>query len=541
MTEEEKRKLEEERKAQELARQLGGTNGAFNSSPIIPATDDLGMVIEIGANDVPADNVSTASQLMPTDAIMGSPAPVVEAATPMFENGQFTHAPQSQDLYPTAPVATDEQTQRDEFIPIGQSQFQHANRDYGNGEMLFRSILGAGLAYLGARAMGGDSQDGGAAAVLAGMQTLGNDMHRKARFANIEELTKRGYTPESIEQYVYQGGIDSLKEMPKAEWKSTNDGSGRVWAIDPKTGDVMFRGEEKPKVFKTTQDLVGNKLITRQLDKNGNIIGEAETYREPKAGGAPRNAQTQVINGVLYERMPNGEWKAVAGGAGSTSSGTDMMSGADYFGGDINSPMGLHRRGNQFMVGEVVGGKYKVRAPNNQELTTYGLSSPDVEDTSGQSTARKALEPYMTGEKEIPRTQANITAALNPFSDKPWASDLIAKWNGGDENALNAYLNLMDADGMIKGIEMARKAGASGINSPAEFETFKAGFPPVDRSSTEALRESIARQDAYIADWNSEIRKKQERFPVAGGKKSITPVSDSTDDFEAWRKQRANR
>lgn len=229
-----------------------------------------------------------------------APTPQVPAQSPAQPVSVTADTQVSADPVPTtsstntdiAPKGEEGGTEKQDPANMFKHDFQYTNRGFSDGEALFRSVVAMGLGAIGAAAMGGDSKDVGAAATLIGLQTFGNDLNRANRFKNIAALEERGYTPETIENFVRDGNIEGLKKRDMGKWEVTS--TGAAYRQDPITGKLTWdRTEEKLPVFKTTKAVEGGKVVTRQFDKNGKLLGMGEDIH--KADKEPYRAPT-VIN-----------------------------------------------------------------------------------------------------------------------------------------------------------------------------------------------------------------------------------------------------
>lgn len=172
---------------------------------------------------------------------------------------------------------------------------------------------------------------------------------------------------------------------------------------------------------------------------------------------------------------------------------------------------------NKLMMVELsANGNKKVRTLQKHEADAYGYKLPGVEE-GNKSPAQQylttiadngvdAVPDYMVGKgnKLIGETLANkFRDMYSTFQDNP------------EYRQFYAFTQLVNGEGMIKGIEQARAAGASGINTKAEFDMFKQGAPQLDMNSgKENLVSSVKRLKDYITYWNQQNQRKLEGTPI---------------------------
>lgn len=132
--------------------------------------------------------------------------------------------------------------------------FVHRNREVSDSEALWQGLLAGGIAVLGTALAGGDSKDLGAAFFIAGANRFGNALNQSHRYKNIDALTKMGYTPDSIEQYVEQGDRSVLKKHDVPKWEEWPDGSGRQYRQLPNGKVQVMRGNPKYEDLKMVDD-----------------------------------------------------------------------------------------------------------------------------------------------------------------------------------------------------------------------------------------------------------------------------------------------
>lgn len=365
-------------------------------------------------------------------------------------------------------------------------EFQHTNRDYGNGEIALRSLIGIGLTFLGARALGYDAGEAMGAGMITGMHTFGNDLNKKARYQNIDALSKSGYTQESIEDYINSGDSKSLKEMKVDEWKAVGDGKGTMWKPDGK-GGIVFQENTSYKAKRDTATVDGS-LWERQDDNSwAKVIQGA-----PKSSGGG-TSDWGMSGGVVYNKR-TGEIRNASGGV-------DEASEEDYK---------VHRDPNTKMI-------MKPKFDKNGRFTNYiPASKAEATMFTEANAARSTMnEQQALVEKDLKTLSnadpKNIDTLTGKSAFGGLATDAIAGFRStvmGDDTLRNITKagERLNASMTNAAIAAAKAAGSSGINTLAEVEQYSKNMPKLDYSSQESYNRSLADLQEYHNNFMNRMR-----------------------------------
>lgn len=273
-------------------------------------------------------------------------------------------------------------------------------------------------------------------------------------------------------------------------------------------------------------------LVKQYLISQGKAT-EEDFGGQPKQEAAPQQSQStsQYSPEEIQEGMQlglalgeNGEWVDPTTYAGQMFSPVsnkrvtyNKRHGLKQVDPIQDMPVGPVVINNKLMIVELgANGNKKVRAAQKHEADAYGYKLPGIDDGNKSPAQAYLNKIYEKGEQAVPDYMVGKGTALvgdylaNQFRDK--YSNLAG---GADEREFYAFTQLVNGEGMIKGIEQARAAGASGINTKAEFDMFKQGAPSLDMNAgKENLVSSVKRMKDYITYWNQQNQRKLEGTPM---------------------------
>ncbi len=106
--------------------------------------------------------------------------------------------------------------------------------------------------------------------------------------------------------------------------------------------------------------------------------------------------------------------------------------------------------------------------------------------------------------KPVPKSLANFTGGTGKES---WTSDIVTRFDSDSREMYNAAKEI-DQGMSNLGIVDAKAAGASGINTVAEFKMFKASMPVVDFSGGQNMVNSLNKIERYYDLFNADTLSK---------------------------------
>lgn len=376
--------------------------------------------------------------------------------------------------------------------------FEHPDRSVSWQRALFNAVLAGGVAYLGAKAAGFDSQDMRAAFLLAGATQFGNDGNMNHRYKSLDALKNEGYTAESIEAYMDSGDRSVLKKPEQGKWSPLGD--GRMWRPEA-NGDISIMGKKKPEVFETKTTIEGGFKVTTSLSKDGVVLGRTqELYTPPKAERAPRN-----VVSVKYNEAGNVRTTTYSDGTTMTedvrTGEKDTRSAAEKTA-DRSDKVLLQQPDVPFALKE----KLSVFKNENGEWDTQDESNMAVDLA------------WKTGGVGKP----------------PVGMDTVTKFMGQDDR--ERYIKAVELNASMEnmGIAEARSMGASGINTQAEAERFAKGMPRVDFSSYSNMIASMQRIENYVTRWNRENKLLAKERLESRGQLPTSEKSGGSKSASSW-------
>lgn len=148
------------------------------------------------------------------------------------------------------------------------------------------------------------------------------------------------------------------------------------------------------------------------------------------------------------------------------------------------------------------------------QFTGYKPAGPEMQkqlDAKEVSNLPSASETQMSG--DIKELQDAIKAGnVDTFTGQvAGRSDTLADWNSslrGTDAEREAYKAAQRIDGnmLTGGVANAKALGASGINTKAEAEMYFKAMPRLDKTSPEALQNSLDKIQAYTSQFNETKR-----------------------------------
>lgn len=432
--------------------------------------------------------------------------------------------------------------------------FTHAKRDYSDTNSLFQGLLAGGVAVLGAALMGGNKQDLGAAFFMAGTHQFGKAINESARYKNIESLTKQGFTPQSIEQYITTGNREDLKKHEIEDWKEYPDGSGRMYRTLPDGSAEVMKGNPKYEPidikegwqtvrkfynphygFQKNQDQTDVQIVLDTGDQAKANYNATLARNAPK-GTTPR--QSVNSKGEWLKSDSTGEtFQAVRGNDGYWYDYVNNQR-LDALPTDIRTmtPAEITAHGKQVGLNT----QATASAQHGQEMLTYNtrkiydengklITTPPKQGNAildGVVNGNWAIPPFGGGRGELPAGEN----WLSSFS--PEVRDVIT-----DAKVIQGQIRQL-------AIQQAKAAGASGINTVAEIKLFAESFPPIDFRSYEGMVKSMDNLRKYYDVYFNRYLEKLNASPshrvgskTADGQESPLSYTGSGDERQeqaAW-------
>lgn len=330
--------------------------------------------------------------------------------------------------------------------------FQYTTPAISPGQAIFRSLLTMGITALGAGALGGSAGESLVAGFSAGGQLLGNDMMKTQRLQNAKALEAKGYSPESIDQWINTGNkADLVKDTTK--WQSA--GSGVIF--DPTSGETKQIVKQKPVAVSEITYNKGDRTFTDKLDTEGNVV-----YSK----SAPRAA------------------KAARGGAGKS-----------------------------FKVDERLEGNKVIETYSDGSTRSRLANKSEIQGMGGSGTERKMTP---TGEKEMNTSYAKADEYLRQAEKAENLANKVrdskANWKSGVfGNAAEMYANLMGSQDEISDLKREHREIKNsavldnmppGPASDSDVKIFSSGFP--DDSWAPEMIESWLRGRSKVMQYRAD-------------------------------------
>ncbi|PST95418.1 hypothetical protein C9I87_09105 [Photobacterium iliopiscarium] len=169
---------------------------------------------------------------------------------------------------------------------------------------------------------------------------------------------------------------------------------------------------------------------------------------------------------------------------------------------------------NASLVKSVLNESSSFKQPKSTTSTTSGSGLPTATayDVTPQSIAKADqwkgnFNTFKNDDgtyKPVPKSLANFTGGTGKES---WTSDIVTRFDTESREMYNAAKEI--DQGMANlGIVDAKAAGASGINTTAEFKMFKASMPVVDFSGGQNMVNSLAKIERYYDLFNADTLSK---------------------------------
>lgn len=387
------------------------------------------------------------------------------------------------------------------------------------GDRIWNTMFNMGAALL---LSGGNP----AAMALAGFKSYTDDEDREYRYNQLDELQAQGYSLRTARDFVDTGDRRYLAEDRNGRIEAEKEQYNRD--VDIRNFDEDVRRNDR--TFQLDTDKFGE-------IKRSNLVKEGQDQQRINWDTNSKRLDTaqkdEFGNLILFDKMGNEIRVYGAGAVDENGKPTRATGSGDQQDGLSNVPYGYVMLDGSPMVHEKTAKGSKLRAPTATELKEFKVAD-DIDEESGTTPGREWMDKYISEENpvKIPSTVYGKSAILT--GDRPLLSGALSKWEGGDAEKFYAHMDLMDAEGTIKGIDAAREAGASGINTVAEFETFKKGFPKLRTTTEASLRDSLREQKRYITNHNKKYMERQKKWV------SVNTGEDGKYKVEGSRPTRGN-
>lgn len=404
--------------------------------------------------------------------------------------------------------------------------FIHKDRSTSDLGALFQGLLTGGIAALIAKAAGGDPESVRTAFYLAGTNRFGDAINQRARYENLEAMKKQGYTPQSIEDWIQTGEKDKLEKFKIEDWKewpgdptimyrNLPNGKTDLMKVPPK-----YTAREVKRGFKTYQRMMdpqGNWRMVPGKDANGNDI---MVPYEVEIDNGERAYQEW-----LYRYGPNKQTST--GGSSTTKNSTFLTPDKKIIQARWDPVSKTYRDPLNFaQPANIPQGSTEIDQTNIKDYlkTESENAAADASLQGGVAEVSLATQPLRNADGayiyEAPE-QSNM--ALTAAAKGNWAllgggrgklpmlENVLTSGNDEQSRKLRSAVNAaINVQGIVrnKAIAVAKAAGASGINTMAEFRLFTESFPPVDFNSYENMVHSVEHLEKYFEKY-AEIYKKK--------------------------------
>lgn len=323
--------------------------------------------------------------------------------------------------------------------------------------------------------------------------------NRAHRFKQVDYLESQGYNPKDIDSFIRTGDYKSLVKN-KAAWQAA--GAGIIF--NPSTGEykrLTGAGGTSGRIIDKTVDL-GDRVLIQYADG---------TKEEQPKGDKPSNSSDfQVIPGTGYRfNKRTGESSPIPQ---SGDIGLDSEFAEDGVG-----DSGLIERGGVFyeQKRDKLGNKFYEVAKNQKVLKeSKDANRPTASDTQVYDITQRITN---ASDSDL----SPITGYGAQFIGDTGRS-VVSRLAPGETNSLRLDIENMKQTMTNAAVQMATKAGQSGINIQSEVDRLAKAFDRMDYSSPEALRRSVAETQELYNNLSRTYQQKveQQGSPVAGSERS---------------------
>lgn len=361
--------------------------------------------------------------------------------------------------------------------------FEYNVVDGSKGKLIANAMLGYITNYL--QAGGADSAQAIGAGALGAYNMYRNQEDMAHRFGQIDYLESKGYNPTDISDYIQTGNREALVAN-KGKWQAA--GAGIIF--NPTTGEykrLTGAGGTSGRIIDKTVDL-GDRVLIQYADG---------TKEEQPKGDKPSNSSDfQVIPGTGYRfNKRTGESSPIPQSGGI---GLDSEFAEDGVGGS-----GLVERDGVFYEPkkDKLGNTFYEVAKNQKVLKeSRDANRPTASDTQVYDITQRITS---ASDSDL----SPITGYGAQFIGDTGRS-VVSRLAPGETNALRLDIENMKQTMTNAAVQMATKAGQSGINIQSEVDRLAKAFDRMDYSSPEALRRSVAETEALYANLSRTYKEK---------------------------------